>query len=376
MDHEKETDHGGVAFAGVLLFPAVAFAAGQDPSVPLLLYLVVILVTAKLMGHLAVVLGQPAVLGSSWRGPPRQPSPGRCAGTRRDRDRPGGGPLRQDRRGGPPVPSGAGVDDSRHPPCGPLLVPRGGARVAAPFALGGSSGLARPATFLADPRLPRGHPVRDERRHHGARPPGHREIPRQGGPDHPRGRGRRRRPRADHPRRHLRLHRRGGAGGGFHRGLAAGGDHPEGGRIPRGVAPPRNVDHPAALCGCGAPAGGGSTDRRLARVLLPAVPPGGGGGPGADRGGVRAGLILEPVHFRKFGERNIHYLEEGLRPLVELLAPVFFVQMGAKVDLSAFASPEALWLSLLLTIAAIVGKQLCSSGSSTGRSTGGRSGSG
>jgi Kef-type K+ transport system membrane component KefB len=47
---------------------------------------------------------------------------------------------------------------------------------------------------------------------------------------------------------------------------------------------------------------------------------------------------------------------------VELLAPVFFVQMGAKVDLTAFASTDALWLALLLTVAAIAGKQLCSLG--------------
>ena len=53
----------GILFLAVLLlFPAIAFAAGEDPSIPLLLYLVVILVTAKLMGHLALVLGQPAVL--------------------------------------------------------------------------------------------------------------------------------------------------------------------------------------------------------------------------------------------------------------------------------------------------------------------------
>ena len=50
-------------------------------------------------------------------------------------------------------------------------------------------------------------------------------------------------------------------------------------------------------------------------------------------GAFAAGLILEPVHFQKFGERGIHHLEEALQPLVEFLAPVFFVQMGAKVDL-------------------------------------------
>ena len=79
-------------------------------------------------------------------------------------------------------------------------------------------------------------------------------------------------------------------------------------------------------------------------------------------GAFAAGLILEPVHFRAFGERTIHYLEEGLRPLAELLVPVFFVQMGAKVDLRAFASIDALWLAAALSIAAILGKQACSLG--------------
>jgi Kef-type K+ transport system membrane component KefB len=79
-------------------------------------------------------------------------------------------------------------------------------------------------------------------------------------------------------------------------------------------------------------------------------------------GAFAAGLILEPLHFRKFGERHIHHLEEELRPIAELLAPVFFVQMGARVDLRVFASTEAVWLSLALTAAAIAGKQLCSLG--------------
>ncbi len=79
-------------------------------------------------------------------------------------------------------------------------------------------------------------------------------------------------------------------------------------------------------------------------------------------GAFAAGLILEPVHFRAFGERNIHYLEEGLKPISEFLAPVFFVQMGAKVDLRVFASVETLWLALALTAAAVLGKQACSLG--------------
>jgi Kef-type K+ transport system membrane component KefB len=48
--------------------------------------------------------------------------------------------------------------------------------------------------------------------------------------------------------------------------------------------------------------------------------------------------------------------------LSEFLAPVFFVQMGAKVDLRVFASVDTLWLAFALTIAAIAGKQVCSLG--------------
>jgi len=79
-------------------------------------------------------------------------------------------------------------------------------------------------------------------------------------------------------------------------------------------------------------------------------------------GAFAAGLLLESVHFREFGEREIHYLEDGLQPITEFLVPVFFVQMGAKVDLRVFGSMEALWLALALTVAAVIGKQLCSLG--------------
>ena len=51
------------ALALVLLVPSTALAAGDDPSLPLLGFLVVILAAAKLTGHLAIRLGQPAVLG-------------------------------------------------------------------------------------------------------------------------------------------------------------------------------------------------------------------------------------------------------------------------------------------------------------------------
>jgi Kef-type K+ transport system membrane component KefB len=79
-------------------------------------------------------------------------------------------------------------------------------------------------------------------------------------------------------------------------------------------------------------------------------------------GAFAAGLILEPVHFQAFGERNIRHLEETLKPLSGFMAPVFFVQMGAKVDLRVFGSVETLWLALALTVAAVLGNQLCSLG--------------
>src|SRR6266581_7720527 len=45
-----------------------------------------------------------------------------------------------------------------------------------------------------------------------------------------------------------------------------------------------------------------------------------------------------------------------------LLVPVFFVVMGTRVRLEAFAHPEILGLAALLTVAAIVGKQACALG--------------
>ncbi len=79
-------------------------------------------------------------------------------------------------------------------------------------------------------------------------------------------------------------------------------------------------------------------------------------------GAFAAGLILEPVHFRRFGDGAIRRLEEGLRPIVEFLAPVFFVHMGARVDIATLGSPRVLLLALALTAAAIAGKQACSLG--------------
>ena len=79
-------------------------------------------------------------------------------------------------------------------------------------------------------------------------------------------------------------------------------------------------------------------------------------------GAFAAGLILEDVHYQDFVDRGEHGLEELVHPISEFLVPVFFVLMGLKTDLSAFARPGVLLLATALTIAAILGKQVCALG--------------
>ena len=75
-------------------------------------------------------------------------------------------------------------------------------------------------------------------------------------------------------------------------------------------------------------------------------------------GAYAAGLILEDVQFRGFEGREEHQLEELIRPISAFLVPVFFVLMGMRVELASFARVEVLGLAGLLTVAAILGKQL------------------
>jgi Kef-type K+ transport system membrane component KefB len=79
-------------------------------------------------------------------------------------------------------------------------------------------------------------------------------------------------------------------------------------------------------------------------------------------GAYAAGLILEAVHWREFTARGEHQLEELIEPVATLLVPVFFVLMGMRVDLAAFAHVDVLGLAALLTLAAVIGKQACSLG--------------
>jgi Kef-type K+ transport system membrane component KefB len=76
-------------------------------------------------------------------------------------------------------------------------------------------------------------------------------------------------------------------------------------------------------------------------------------------GAFAAGLILEQVHYRDFTDRGEHELEELIRPISAFLVPIFFMVMGMRTDLRAFLDPGVLGLAAALTIAAVIGKQVC-----------------
>ena len=79
-------------------------------------------------------------------------------------------------------------------------------------------------------------------------------------------------------------------------------------------------------------------------------------------GAFAAGLILDEVHYNPSGARNERNLSELLQPVSTVLVPIFFVLMGLKVDLRLFAQLDIIAFAAALTLAAIVGKQICSLG--------------
>ena len=79
-------------------------------------------------------------------------------------------------------------------------------------------------------------------------------------------------------------------------------------------------------------------------------------------GAYAAGLILERVHWREFTDKGEHALEDLIRPIGAFLVPVFFVLIGMRVDLSVFGRGDILGLAGLLTVAAVLGKQICALG--------------
>jgi Kef-type K+ transport system membrane component KefB len=77
-------------------------------------------------------------------------------------------------------------------------------------------------------------------------------------------------------------------------------------------------------------------------------------------GAFAAGLILDSVYYKQFTERGEHSITELIEPIGTFLIPIFFVRMGMMVQLDTFGRVDILFFALILTIAAIIGKQACS----------------
>jgi Kef-type K+ transport system membrane component KefB len=77
-------------------------------------------------------------------------------------------------------------------------------------------------------------------------------------------------------------------------------------------------------------------------------------------GAFTAGLVLEDVHYRDLASREKADLHHLLQPIAALLLPVFFVLMGIGVDVRIFGSPAGIGFAAALTVAAVLGKQVCS----------------
>ena len=79
-------------------------------------------------------------------------------------------------------------------------------------------------------------------------------------------------------------------------------------------------------------------------------------------GAFAAGLILDDVHFKDLTAKGESQLSVLLKPIAAFLVPIFFVHMGMKVEITSFANVSILGFALVLTIVAIIGKQVCSLG--------------
>jgi Kef-type K+ transport system membrane component KefB len=76
-------------------------------------------------------------------------------------------------------------------------------------------------------------------------------------------------------------------------------------------------------------------------------------------GAFAAGLVLDDLVVRDLASREDLPLDSQLKPIGEMLTPIFFVVTGAQVDLAAFGDTSTLALAGVLTLAAVVGKQAC-----------------
>jgi Kef-type K+ transport system membrane component KefB len=79
-------------------------------------------------------------------------------------------------------------------------------------------------------------------------------------------------------------------------------------------------------------------------------------------GAFAAGLILDERHYRALKTDDRDSMENMVIPITTMLVPIFFVMMGFTVDLRSFTQTSVLGLAAAITIAAIIGKQVCALG--------------
>ncbi len=78
-------------------------------------------------------------------------------------------------------------------------------------------------------------------------------------------------------------------------------------------------------------------------------------------GAFAAGLVVDDAIARFFGKKKERYrIDDSIAPVSTIFVPVFFVYMGLRVDLRAFASLDVLLFAGALSVAAVAGKQVCS----------------
>ena len=73
-------------------------------------------------------------------------------------------------------------------------------------------------------------------------------------------------------------------------------------------------------------------------------------------------MVLNQAHYEGYFQISSERFEEIVSPISSILVPVFFVLMGLKVDLRSFADVSVLTFAAGLSVAAIIGKQVCSFG--------------
>jgi Kef-type K+ transport system membrane component KefB len=79
-------------------------------------------------------------------------------------------------------------------------------------------------------------------------------------------------------------------------------------------------------------------------------------------GAFAAGLVLDETSYEAYPQMKTRRIEDLVAPISSIFVPVFFVLMGMRVDLSSFGSLSVLQFAAGLSLAAILGKQVCSLG--------------